>query len=446
MKTEKSTQENINKIIEFRQAVYVNGFLHQRDVLSETWDALCLTGGISSFPYLSQAKPFRRQWHSLYKGLERGRLDEDWLTAYLAQQVSAAGVQFLSLDSTLWPRPSARTMDDRQYAHQPSQAADGGHIGVGYPYSLLDWVPEAHRSWSLSVSVKRIPSTMTASEMGVEQIKAFNRSRADQTEMLDIVAADAFYGNANFLRALQGERNGTVVRLRRDRVLYRAAETPRKRRRGRPRLHGERFAFKEPDTWGMPDEVITLEHPRFGQVKLERWNNLHGRKDADVPFDVVRASVHLEREKPPRPFWLAWQPPPHIPGSITVTAETIWLAYTHRWPVEPGIRFRKQRLGWTTPRFHHKETGDRWSWLVALSVWLLFLARPIVQDNPLPWQKPQQKLTPQRVQQGLPLIFGQFGTPARAPKRRGKPPGWRKGRRRTSKPRLTVVKKQPAAA
>ena len=43
-------------------------------------------------------------------------------------------------------------------------------------------------------------------------------------------------------------------------------------------------------------------------------------------------------------------------------AETIWLAYTRRWPVEPGIRFRKQRLGWTTPRFHRKETGDRWSW------------------------------------------------------------------------------------
>jgi hypothetical protein len=291
-----------NKIIEVRQAVYANGFLRQRDVLSETWDALCLTGGVSSFPYLSQAKVFRRQWHSLYKGLERGRLDEDWLTEYLAQQVPAEGVQFLSLDSTLWARPSARTMEDRQYVHQPSRAADGGQVGIGYPYSLLDWVPEAHRSWSLSVSVKRIPGTMTASEMGAEQIKAFNRSRADRSEVLDIVAADALYGNANFLRALQGERSGTVVRLRQDRVLYRAPETPRKRRRGRPRIHGERFAFKDSDTRGKPDEVLTLQHPRFGQVRLERWNSLHGRKDADVPFDVVRASVHLERQNPPRPF------------------------------------------------------------------------------------------------------------------------------------------------
>jgi len=64
----------------------------------------------------------------------------------------------------------------------------------------------------------------------------------------------------------------------------------------------------------------------------------------------------------------------------------------------------------------------------------------------LPRQKPQQHLTPQRVQQGLPLIFGQFGSPTRAPKRRGIPPGWRKGRRRTPKPRFKVVKKQSAAA
>ena len=52
-------------------------------------------------------------------------------------------------------------------------------------------------------------------------------------------------------------------------------------------------------------------------------------------------------------------------------------------PVEHGIRFRKQRLGWTRPQFQDKETGDRWSWLVALAVWLFYLARPIVQDHPL---------------------------------------------------------------
>jgi hypothetical protein len=337
-------------------------------------------------------------------------------------------------------------MDDRQYVYHPTAAINGGSVCIGYPYSLLDWVPEAHRSWSLSVSVKRIPSQMTAGEMGIAQIKELNENRAEWQNVLDIVAADGKYGNAKFLRPLQGQSCGIVVRLRRDRILYRVPEQPQKGKRGRPRVHGQRFAFKEPETWQTADEVITLEHHKLGQVKLERWNNLHGKNDADVPIDVLRASIHLEKDKPPKPIWLAWQAPATLPSNLEVNAQVIWQAYVHRWPVEPGIRFRKQRLGWTTPQFQHKETGDRWSWLVALAVWLLFLSRPIVEDHPLPWQKPQNKLTPQRVQQSLPLIFAQFGSPARMPKMRGKSPGWPKGRHRTPKQRFKVVKKQPASA
>ena len=128
-------------------------------------------------------------------------------------------------------------------------------------------------------------------------------------------------------------------------------------------------------------------------MNLERWNDLHGRKDADVPIDVIRASIHLEREKPPKPIWIGWQAPSRVPQKLDIDAQIIWQAYTHRWPVEPSIRFRKQHLAWTTPQFQHKEIGDRWSWLVTLAVWLLYLSRSIVKDQPLPWQKPQRKLT-----------------------------------------------------
>lgn len=62
------------------------------------------------------------------------------------------------------------------------------------------------------------------------------------------------------------------------------------------------------------------------------------------------------------------------------------------------LHFRKATLGWTMPRFQSAEAGDRWTWLTALATWMIFLARPIVEDTPLPWQKPQLRLTPQRVQ------------------------------------------------
>ena len=426
--------------------MYAHGFGKQRDALMETLDAICLTGAPASFPMLSLNQVFRRQWHSLYKAVERGSLDTTWLGRYLAQAVPQEGVQCFSLDGSAWPRPRARTLDDRQYVYHPTAAVNGGSLCIGYPYSLLDWVPEAQQSWSLSVSVERIPSQMTAVEMGIKQVKELNANRAHLQAVLDIVAADGKYGNARFLRALQDQHCGIVVRLRQDRVLYRIPEQPQQRKRGRPRIHGNRFAFKQPETWGTPDETIQFADPKMGLVKLERWNGLHGKNDVDVPIAVIRASIHLEKVKPPKPVWLAWQAPLALPDNLNVDARLVWQAYVHRWPIEPGIRFRKQRLGWTTPQFQHKATGDRWSWLVALALWLLYLARPIVQDQPLPWQKPQDCLTPQRVQQSLPLIFAQFGSPARQPKTRGKSPGWPKGRRRTPKPRFKVVKKQPATA
>jgi hypothetical protein len=88
--------------------------------------------------------------------------------------------------------------------YHSTAAVNGGSICVGYPYSLLDWVPETHQSWSLSVSVKRIPSQMTAVEMGITQVKKLSHNRADLQEVLDIVAVDGKYCNAKFLRLLQG--------------------------------------------------------------------------------------------------------------------------------------------------------------------------------------------------------------------------------------------------
>ena len=230
--------------------------------------------------------------------------------------------------------------------------------------------------------------------------------------------------------------------MRKNRVLYHAPEPKPDKSPGRPRKHGRRFAFKEPESWGEPAEFIPLEHPYWGQVQLRRWHNLHGKGTAEISFDVVQVQVHLERTKPPAPLWLLWLAPPNIPIGIEVTAETIWSGYDHRWPIEPNIRFRKQQLMWTSPQFHTPQAGDRWSIIVSLAVWTLYLARPIAQDCPLPWQPPQIKLTPTRVRQAIVDIFAQIGTPATSPQSRGNSPGWPKGKQRKRRKRHPVVKKQ----
>jgi hypothetical protein len=440
-----TTKQDINKLIEFRQAIYENGMLARRDALFDLLDALICEGPVSSFPMLSQSSRFQRKWPSLYAAVEDGELDSQWLRNYLAWQVPQQGICVFPIDGSPWPRPRSRVLDDRQFVYQASSDVNGGTVTVGYPYSLLEWCAEPHSSWSLPVDVRRVPSTQTAQEVGTEQIKALAEARAACLEALDIIAADGKYGNAGFLRSVKGLRCGIVARLRCDRVLH-GPPPPPTGKKGRPKVHGERFAFKEPETWGTPDEVLELQDPCWGQVRLERWQGLHEKKGADVPYDVVRACVHLERSTPPAALWLAWLAPDLLLAENAVTVETIWRAYISRWPVEPSIHFRKETLGWTQPRFQSKEIGDRWSELTAIACWMIFLARRIVADAPLPWQKPQLRLTPQRVQQSIRPIFELIGSPARVPKKRGKAPGWPQGRQRTPKQRYAVVKKTPVAA
>jgi hypothetical protein len=260
---QETTKKDINKLIEFRQAIYAKGLLARRDALFDLVDALFSAGPVSSFAMLSQTEPFRRKWPSLYAAVEDGVLDSNWLRCFLGQQAPQQGICVFPMDGSPWPRPRSRVLDDRQYVYQATSDVNGGTVTIGYPYSLLEWCAEPHSSWSLPVDVRRVPSTQTAQEVGTEQIKALANARAGYLEALDIIAADGKYGNAGFLRSVKGLRCGILARLRCDRVLCGPPPAPTGKK-GRPRVHGARFAFKEPETWSTPDEVIELEDPGWG--------------------------------------------------------------------------------------------------------------------------------------------------------------------------------------
>lgn len=435
-----STQEQFNKLIEFRQAIYDRFLTARRDAQFELLDALLSKGKVPSFPWLALAGCFQRQWSSLYDAVEQGVQDVTGLSQFLMGQVPTTGVQFWALDATAWPRPQAHTLPGRAYVYAPGRSFKGKPVVPGYSYSLLDWVPEAGESWSLSVAMERVGSDSSDLRVGAAQVKRLCQVRPGR-EGLDIVAGDCKYSQPEFLRGVQPLPCGKVARLAKHRVLYGRPEPKPAGTRGRCRKHGARFAFKEPESWGEPVEELELEDPKWGRVRLRRWSNLHARTAADVEFDVVQVQVHLERDHPPPPLWLLWLPPERIPPTVTVKVATIWRAYAHRWPIEPGNRFRKQTLNWTRPQFQTAQAGDRWTVIVSLAFWQLYLARPLVADCPLPWQPKQANLTPARVQQGMVDIFGQIGSPAPPSQTRGKSPGWPKGKRRQRKERYKVVKK-----
>jgi hypothetical protein len=437
MQSKPSTTEQLNKFIEFRQSVYRHFLTRERDAQFELADALLLSGSITTFPALSQSPVFRRGWPSAYTAIERGEQDTEWLRRHLSQQVPAGQVCVFALDPTVWVRPRTRTLEGLRYEQSPTQAIEGRSTVKGYAYSMLAWIPERGKSWALPVDTRRIIGEQTVAEVGAEQVRALCVNRPDAT--LDVVVGDGSFGNHHFLGGVKDLPCAVVVRLRCDRVLY--GEPGEYCGRGTRNLkHGRRFAFKEPDTWGPPTEELWFFDSRYGLVHLRCWRALHAKQDASTPFDVIRAEVHLERRKRPDPIWLATLGAPQVPVYHK------WLWFDQRWPIEPAIRFRKGRLYWTLPQFQQPERCDRWTCLVDLAYWHIWLARDLVTDQPLPWQKGQTDLTPGRVTLGLGALFAQFETPATSPQTRGKSPGWPSGRPRTRPKRYKVLKRGPKRA
>ena len=430
---EESTDKQLNKLIEFRQRVYAHGLTKARDAQFELVDALLSNRTIQSFPELSFAPVHRRQWHSAYAALEKGQQDRTWLIAYFTAQVPAVPVTVFALDKTVWCHPRSRTLAQLLYEYSPTRSIKTS-IVQGHPYSLLTWIPEGGQSWALPMSTTRITPEMDTIATGITQIEQLCQQRADQDGM-DVIVGDGGYGNHHFLSGLADVDCAVLVRLRCDRVLWGAPGAYGGR--GRPRVHGERFAFKEPETWGSPRVTVTLETDDWGRVRLRRWDSLHAKQAASTAFSVLCCEVHLEREHPPKPLWLGYRPSPKRDCDLV----TIWRWYPRRWPIEPSIRFRKEQLYWDKPRLQQAGRCDRWTALVDIAAWLLWLGRDLVADRPLPWQKPLAELTPGRVLQGFDMLFTQIGTPNREPQTRGKSPGWQKGRKRAPPLRHQVVKR-----
>jgi DDE superfamily endonuclease len=434
-KTAASTTLQRNRLLSFRQALYDQVLTRARAALFEALDALLLCPGLGSFAELALVPVFRRRWPSLYAALADGALDRAALERTLLAQVPARPVLVAALDSTVWPHPQARALPERQLY---PLAGAGSPIVAGHDYSLLAWVAQSGSSWALPLATDRVSPAQTAAAVGAAQVRRLSQAcRALPEPPLLAVAADGGYGNHHFLGAVRGQPGLiVVVRLRRDRVLYRAPGPYGGR--GRPRKHGARFAFKDPESWGEPDEEIERRDERWGQVRLRRWNGLHEQRDAAGQLAVVLVETHRERERPPEPLWLAAE------GETPAGVEPLWRWYEHRWPIEPSIRFRKQALGWTTPRFQDPQRCDRWTELVTVAQWELYLARELVHDRPRPWEAAQREKTPARVQAGLGALFAAIGSPTQGPQPRGKAPGWPMGRARARPERHPVVRKRRA--
>jgi len=243
-----------------------------------------------------------------------------------------------------------------------------------------------------------------------------------------------------------------LVRVRGDRVLYADPEHAVPSTIGRPRRHGARFGCAEPGSWPDPDVELTTSDPVYGTVHVTAWRHLHpkltgrGRwATADAPPIVRGTVIRVAVEHLPRPaggpalkaLWLWWS------GPDEPDLDICWRAYLRRFDIEHTYRFAKNTLGWTTPALCTPEQADRWTWLVVAGYTQLRLARGLVADLRLPWERHRDpgRLTPARVRRGFRQLHPAIGTPASPPKSDSPGPGRPKGTRRPPRIRYQAIKK-----
>jgi hypothetical protein len=428
---------------QFRRAVY-QALGQRKDSLFELIDAIVAGPGRATLARLSLSPRFRRRWPSAPDALAEGTVDvEQCRRLVQAQAIEPApgGRPVWVGDGTVWPRPAAATSPDRTYGHRTAVGIPQAGVVPAWEYEWLVTLPAPGTSWVLPLDVRRRgPSDGTPTAVQLAMLQEALAHRPPEAPR-PVVPLDSGYDPVQAARAdLAAD---VLVRLRTNRVFY-PAPGPYAGR-GAPRKYGPVFKLADATTHGPPAGSATGGDPHYGKVQVDVWQHLRVKGAANAPFTIVRVQVERlpGRIKPPGPMWLAW-----LGGDLPEDLLLLWTWYCLRFTVEHGFRFLKQDLGWTTVRPRASAAADRWTWLLALGYWMLWLARPLVADQRLPWERPQapEALTPGRVRRGCAGLLGLFGTPARSPKPRGKSPGRQDGERPGPRQRHKVARRDPKRA
>lgn len=427
----------------FRAELYQT-FGRRRDALFDLLDAVLTGDRVHSLVRLSLVPSYQRGWSSVFDALTDGTIDVRALRRLLVQTlpVPTAGQRELwAVDGSGWPRPAAKTSPARTHTRFVTAGTPQDGIVDGWEYQWLAAVPEPQGSWVLPLDVRRRDlDAGTTTALAIAQLTAVLAHRAADAPR-PLVVLDSHYDVPALVRAVPGV--DILARLARNRRFQQAP--PPASGRGRPRIHGPAFRLADPTTQPAPATEQRWDDPGYGTVTARLWTDLHARKTPDVVVTVVRFTTTRlpRRDTPPTPLWLVW-----VGTTCPIALRDLWHAYQRRFAIEHAFRFLKQDLGWTTARPREPETADRWSRLLAAALWELWLARPVVVDARLPWERAvvPTRLSPGRVRRVMATLLATLGTPACTPQPRGKSPGRRVGQRPGRRSRHPVQRRGPPAA
>ncbi len=403
-------------------------------------DALTVAGQVSSPVALSEQKPFRRKFCSVYDGLENGEMAIGEILSLLPDCMpddseTIAGYKVYAVDATANEHQQAETLPDRSVL-KSSQAEP---VRYGHKYSWLVRLINFGTSWVAPVDIERIDTEATDTKVAAVQVQELDI----HDPRAKVIVADSRYEDRLFLGVFERfQHTFGLIRIHSNRILY---EEPHKKpagSRGAPRKHGQSFKVK--DVHRLEDQSQTFQLGKQ-TVRVRAWYQLHFKKLAALVGTLVQVEF-LKADGTPRykrPIWLFWT------GPQNVVLSDLCRMYLWRFAIEHMFRFLKQHMGLNSNRSPGLVSAQQWMWLCALAYWQLLLMRGTVKEDYQAWyplsRQQRAKLTPYQVQRSALAFLLELGTPARKTRPAGKGTGRQKNYHPTPRIRYPVVFKSKKA-
>jgi hypothetical protein len=424
---------NKTKISEFRKAVY-QSLKKRADILFDLIDALTVAGQVSSPVALSEEKPFRRKFESVYDGLENGEMDIGEILSLLPNCVpedseTIAGYKVYAVDATPNEHEEAETLPDRSAL----KASQSEPLRYGHKYSWVVRLIHLGTSWAAPVDVERISTEMTDTKLAAVQVQELDL----RDPKAKVIVADSRYQDRQFLSIFElFQRTFALIRLRGNCVLYEEPKQKPKGSLGAPRKHGSSFKLNGAHRNADREETFQLGEQN---VRVQAWQKLHFKKLATLKGSLIQVQF-LKADGTPRykrPMWLWWT------GPQSVALSDLCRMYLWRFAIEHLFRFLKQHMGLNCNRSPNLVSAQQWMWICALAYWQLLLMRDQVKANRPAWfpSKADRSfpLTPFQVQRSALAFLLELGTPAATPRPAGKGIGRPKNYRPAPRTRYPVI-------
>ena len=464
-------QENSQSIKEFlcwRENLY-HGVNSRKETVIELVDALSSNSIASSVVELSENPLFRRDYNSLYKGIQEflpDKNDDNYSQQvnYLLEAVSqtiptpvSRNFHLFGIDTTPCPRPFSATLADKTFIHYPNPIKGNKPISIGHSYSVICALPEriatGNVPWAVPLFAERVPSSEKATNIGNKQLEKIFNTGSFCGDKLSVLVADSFYSQRDFIGEQVKQNNlVTVTRIRSNRVFYRQFISKKKQKitSGHPRWYGDKFDLKDENTWHEPTRVsqsiFTTKKGRQLTVTISGWNRMlmKGTQNYKMnrhPFTLLRITITDKvGNRIWKPMWLI------VIGSRREELSLIdcYESYRQRYDIEHLFRFGKQKLlmtAYSTPDVEHEENWFKLTLIAYVNLWT---ARNLAIVLPHAWEQylktnKSVKITPSLVQRDFYRIISTLGTMASIPKRRGYSSGRIKGYKKTPRTRHQVI-------